>query len=59
MDADTAKAFATSRAALERFPGNAKIVQFASVLQFQVGRFDAALAYAKRGLELDPKSRRS
>jgi eukaryotic-like serine/threonine-protein kinase len=56
VDADTAKAFATSRTALERFPGNAEIVQFASVLQFQVGRFDAALAYAKRGLELDPKS---
>jgi TolB-like protein len=56
VDADTAKAFATSRAALVRFPGNAEIVQFASVLQFQVGRFDAALAYAKRGLELDPKS---
>jgi TolB-like protein/Flp pilus assembly protein TadD len=56
VDADTAKAFATSRAALARFPGNAEIVQFAGVLQFQVGRFDAALAYAKRGLELDPKS---
>ena len=56
VDADTAKAFATSRAALARLPGNAEIVQFASVLQFQVGRFDAALAYAKRGLELDPKS---
>ncbi len=56
VDADTAEAFATSRAALARFPGNAEIVQFASVLQFQVGRFDAALAYAKRGLELDPKS---
>ena len=56
VDADTAKAFATSRTALARFPGNAEIVQFASVLQFQVGRFDAALAYAKRGLELDPKS---
>ena len=56
VDADTAKAFATSRAALVRFPGNAEIVQFAGVLQFQVGQFDAALAYAKRGLELDPKS---
>jgi serine/threonine-protein kinase len=56
VDADTAKAFATSRAALARFPGNAEIVQFAGVLQFQVGRFDAALAYTKRGLELDPKS---
>jgi TolB-like protein len=56
VDGDTAKAFATSRAALERFPGNAEVVQFAGVLQFQVGRFDAALAYAKRGLELDPKS---
>ncbi|HKU61392.1 MAG TPA: tetratricopeptide repeat protein, partial [Gemmatimonadales bacterium] len=40
----------------ERFPGNGEMVQFASVLQFQVGRFEAALAYAKRGLELDPKS---
>jgi serine/threonine-protein kinase len=56
VDADTAKAFATSRAALEQFPGNGEMVQFASVLQFQVGRFDAALAYAKRGLQLDPKS---
>jgi serine/threonine-protein kinase len=56
VDADTANAFATSRSALVRFPGNAEIVQFAGVLQFQVGWFDAALAYAKRGLELDPKS---
>ena len=56
VDADTAKAFATIRTALARFPGNAEIVQFASALQFQVGQFDAALAYAKRGLELDPKS---
>jgi serine/threonine-protein kinase len=56
VDADTAKAFATIRTALARYPGNAEIVQFAGVLQFQVGQFDAALAYAKRGLELDPKS---
>jgi predicted Zn-dependent protease len=56
VDADTARAFATIRAALARFPGNAEIVQFAGTLQSQVGRFDAALAYAKRGLELDPKS---
>jgi serine/threonine-protein kinase len=56
VDADTAKAFAVSRSALARFPGNAEIAQFASVLQFQVGRFDAAMAYATRGLELDPKS---
>lgn len=56
VDADTAKAFAVIRAALARFPGNAEIVQFAGALQLQVGQFDAALAYAKRGLELDPKS---
>jgi serine/threonine-protein kinase len=56
VDADTTKAFATSRAAVARFPGNAEIVQFAGVLQFQVGRFDSALVYAKRGLELDPRS---
>ncbi len=56
VDADTARAFATIRAALARFPGNAEIIQFASALQFQIGQFDAALAYAKRGLELDPKS---
>jgi TolB-like protein len=56
VDADTAKAFAVIRTALERFPGDAEIIQFASALQLQVGQFDAALAYAKRGLELDPKS---
>ncbi len=56
VDADTAKAFETIRTALARFPGNAEIIQFAGALQFQVGRFDAAMAYAKRGLELDPKS---
>jgi serine/threonine-protein kinase len=56
VDADTTKAFAIMRGALRRFPGVARIVQFAGVLENQVGRFDAALAYAKRGLELDPRS---
>ena len=56
VDADTAKAFAAIRAGLARYPANAKIVEFAGVLQAQVGQFDAALAYAKREMELDPKS---
>jgi TolB-like protein len=56
VDGDTAKAFAAIRAGLARYPANAKIVEFAGVLHYQVGRFDAALAYAKRVLELDPKS---
>jgi TolB-like protein len=56
VDADTAKAFAAIRAGLARYPANAEIVRFAGVLQFQVGQFEAALAYAKRVLELDPKS---
>ena len=56
VDADTAKAFAAIRAGLARYPANAEIVQFAGVLQAQVGQFDAALAYAKRGMELDPRS---
>lgn len=56
VDADTATAFAAIRAGLARYPANAEIVRFAGVLQAQVGQFDAALAYAKRGMELDPKS---
>jgi serine/threonine-protein kinase len=56
VDADTAKAFAAIRDALAHFPTTPKIVEFAGVLEFQVGRFERALAYTRRGLELDPKS---
>ena len=48
VDGDTATAFAVIRRGLEQFPNNGEILQFAGVLRFQVGEFDAALAYAKR-----------
>ena len=56
VDADTARAFAAIRAALARFPNTAKIVEFAGVLEFQVGRFRNALSYVRRGQQLDPRS---